>query len=98
MSIYIISYVVPLQTHKAVEVNDDFKKYTLNCMAYGASRYFWERENGTISSNAEGINTSSLLLHNVSPSDSGNYTCTAEYRSGYIHSSFFIITFKGTAN
>ena len=64
-------------------------------MAHGASVYFWERENGTISSNAEGINTSSLVLNNISPSDSGNYRCTAEYRSGYIYLSYFTVTFEG---
>ena len=64
-------------------------------MAYGASSYSWQRENGTISSDAEGINNSTLLLHNVTPSDSGRYQCMASNSNGNVYSGYFIIDVKG---
>ena len=64
-------------------------------MAYGASSYSWQRENGTISSYADGINTSTLLLHNVTPQDSGHYWCEAENSNGNVSSDYFIIDVKG---
>ena len=93
-------YVVPplihtLPSDEIVIVNDDFTNVTLTCMAYGASAYSWERENGTISSNAKGINTSTLLLHNVTPEDSGRYRCVAVNSNGYVFSNYFIIDVEG---
>lgn len=84
-----------LPSDKTVEVNDDFTNVTLTCMAYGASAYSWEKENSTISSNAEGINTSTLILHNVTPKDSGRYQCVAVNSNGNVSSDYFIIDVEG---
>ena len=84
-----------LPSDETFMVNNDSTIVALTCMAYGASAYSWERENGTISSNAEGINTSTLLLHNVTPKDSGSYRCVAGNSNGYVSSSYFIIDVRG---
>ena len=75
---------------KNLVLNNDSTSITLTCMAYGASSYSWQRQNGTISSDAEGINTSTLLLHNVAPQDSGHYQCVAINSNGNVFSNYFI--------
>ena len=84
-----------LPSDETIIVNNDFTSHALTCMAYGASVYSWERENGIISSNAEGINTSTLLLHNVTPKDSGLYRCVAVNSNGNVSSNYFIIDVEG---
>ena len=65
-------------------------------MADEALSYFWQRENDNISSDAEGINNSSLLLNNILPSDNGRYQCVAENSYGRTYSNFTTLTIEGT--
>ena len=78
-------YLHPLSLN--VTIQNSSTSVTFNCMAYEASSYYWIKEDSSISSTAEGINTNTLLLHNVLPSDSGRYQCAAvnEYGSNYSH-------------
>ena len=69
-------YIHPMDN--TVKVDNDSTSVTFTCMAHGALSYFWERENDNIPSDAMGINTSSLILHNVLPSYSGHYQCVAK--------------------
>ena len=67
--------------NKTIKVDNDSTSVTFVCMAYYASSYYWQRENGNIPSSAVGINSNSLTLYNVLPPDSGCYQCVAE--NGY---------------
>ena len=64
-------------------------------MADEATSYLWQRENDNISSNAEGINTNTLLLNNILPSDNGHYQCVAENAYGKTFSNFTMLTIEG---
>ena len=68
-------YLHPLSLN--ITIQDNSKNATFNCMANGASSYYWIKLNDNISSTAEGINTSTLVLHNILPSDNGRYQCVA---------------------
>lgn len=81
-----------------VEVNNESTSVTFVCMADEASSYFWERENGNIPSNAEGVNSSSLLLHNILPHDNGRYQCVAENKNGKTYSNFAVLTVTGISS
>ena len=65
------------------------------CMANETSSYFWRKENGNISSTAEGINTNNLVLQNVLPSDSGRYQCVAVNENGRSYSDYAMLTVEG---
>ena len=86
-------YVHPLD--KTVRVNNDSTSVVFICMANGASSYYWQRENGSIPSNAVGINTTNLSLHNILPQDNGHYQCVAVNENGRSHSNFAILTVEG---
>ena len=86
-------YIHPLDN--TVKVNNDSTSVTFTCMAHGASSYFWERENDNIPSNAKGINTSSLTLHNVLPYNSGHYQCVAKNEHGRTYSNYAMLIVEG---
>ena len=86
-------YIHPLDN--TVKVDNDSTSVTFTCMAHGASSYFWERENDNIPSDAMGINTSSLTLHNVLPSYSGHYQCVAKNEHGRTYSNYAMLTVEG---
>ena len=78
-----------------VKVDNGSTSVTLTCMAYEASSYYWERETGDIPSNAVGINTNTLTLHNILPPDSDRYRCVAENERGATYSNYGILTIEG---
>ena len=80
-----------------VEVNNDSTTVQFTCMADGASSYSWEKENGSILLSAEGANSSSLMLHNILPTDDGRYRCVAENRHSKSYSNFATLTVNGIA-
>lgn len=87
-----------IHTHpmgRTVMIDNDTTSVTFTCMANGASSYFWQRENGNISSDAEGINTSTLTLKNILPSDNGRYYCVAENEHGRSNSNYALLTVEG---
>ena len=77
-------------------IQSDSTNVTFECMATGALSYFWIKENGNISSTAEGINTNRLVLHNVLPSDNGCYQCVAVNEHGRNYSTCATLTVEGT--
>ena len=48
---------------------------TLKCTAYGASFFYWERENDDIPTDTIGVNTSNLTFIDIQREDSGSYRC-----------------------
>ena len=80
-----------------VVLNNDSTSVAFNCMAYGATSYVWERENGSLPSTAEGVNNSTLLLHNILPSYNGQYRCVAGNQYGTTNSSFAVLSIEGIA-
>ena len=88
-------YIHPLGANIIIQTN--FANFTFNCMATGALSYFWIKENGNISSTAEGINTNRLVLHNVLPSDNGCYHCVAVNEHGSNYSTCATLTVEGTS-
>ena len=82
--------------NETFNITNDTTSVTLTCIAHGASSYSWKRSNGSISINAEGINNSRLLLHNITITDSGDYWCVAENRNGKVSSENITLIVKGT--
>ena len=64
-------------------------------MAYGASSYYWLKENGNIPSDAIGSESNVLTLHNILPPDSGRYQCVAENEYGRTYSNYAVFTVEG---
>ena len=88
-----IIYVHPMD--RIIEINNISTSIVLTCMAYGAASYYWLKENHTIQPNTMENMTSSLLLVNIMPSDSGRYQCVAENSYGRTDSDYAELTVKG---
>ena len=80
---------------KTVRITNDSVRIDFMCMADGALSYFWCKENDSISSTAEGINTNNLMLLNILPSDSGRYQCVAVNENGRSYSNYAMLTVEG---
>ena len=81
--------------NKTVRIANGSVRVDFMCTADEASSYYWLKENGNISSNAEGINTNNLLLRNILPSDSGHYQCVAVNENGMSYSNYATLTVEG---
>ena len=86
-------YVHPLD--RTIKVDNDSTSVTFTCMAYDASSYYWQRETGDIPSNSERINTTTLMLNDILPPDSGRYRCVAENEHGTTHSNYAVFIVEG---
>lgn len=64
-------------------------------MAYGASSYFWLKETDGIPSDAVGIKSNTLTLHNILPTYNGRYQCVAENKHGRNYSNYALLTVEG---
>lgn len=96
---YIYTAPPQIYTHPmdiSVEVNNDSTSVTFTCMAHEALSYFWEKEGGDIPSSAEGVNSSSLLLHGILPPDSGRYQCAAGNKYSRTYSRYAMLIVTGT--
>ena len=98
---YLFIYIVTLPEiylhpmNKTVRINNDSVRVDFMCKADETLSYYWLKENGSISSTAEGINTSNLLLRNILPSDSGRYQCVAVNENGRSYSNYAMLTIEG---
>ena len=86
-------YVHPLD--KTIKINNDSTSVEFNCMAYGASSYFWLRETGDIPPDAVGIKSNTLTLHNILPINNGRYQCVAKNKHGKNYSNYALLTVEG---
>ena len=78
-----------------VKISNTSINIVLTCEAYGASHYQWLKDNVTIKLNTTGNVTSTLLLANILPSDSGHYQCVAENKFGKTSSDFAELIVEG---
>jgi len=69
--------------------------YSLTCEADGAISYNWERQSGSISSSATGVNTNTLTIINLTPEDAGRYRCIATNDSDSSESNYATLTVNG---
>jgi len=68
---------------------------TLTCEADGATSYNWERQSGSISSGAIGVNTNTLTIISIQSKDADNYRCVATNASGSSNSEYATVIAKG---
>ena len=69
---------------------------SLSCGAKGDNlQYEWERSNGTIPSNTDGSNTSTLHFYLLSPDNSGKYRCKVSNGTGIGYSDYAILQIHG---
>lgn len=80
---------------ETVVITSDNECLPLTCEAKGASSYCWERQDGSIPSNAIGKNTHTLTLVNITPAHSGRYRCVVMNTSDKNFSNYAIITING---
>ena len=83
----------PLVT--TIKLVNDTTNVSLSCEADGATSYNWERQSGSISYDAIGVNTNNLTIINLQPKDAGNYRCVATNASGSIASDYAQLNVNG---
>ena len=81
---------------KIVRIDNDSTSITFTCIINGSSFFSWEREIGSIPSDAEGTDSNHLILHNILPPDSGHYRCLGRNKYGITYSNYAMLTVKGT--
>lgn len=79
-----------------MEVNNDTTNIELQCMANGTISYTWEKQNGVIPPDAEGISNNTLTLISITPNDSGKYRCVANNEHGNTYSDYAIVIVSGS--
>ena len=75
---------------KMIKNDSNTESVSFTCEAEGATVYKWEKQGGGISSNATGINTNILTIHNIQPNDTGYYRCIASNASGSSFSDYAV--------
>ena len=80
---------------RTVEVNNDTTNTHLHCMASGAVSFEWEKQNGVIPSDAEGVNSSTVTLIGITPTDGGRYRCIAINEHGRNYSDYATLIVTG---
>ena len=80
---------------KIVRIDNDSMSITFTCIINGSSSFSWERETGSIPSDAEGTDSNHLILYNILPPDNGRYRCLARNKHGITYSNYAMLTVKG---
>ena len=69
----------------ALNISDRLKNAAFHCEAnIQGVNYTWEKENGSITSRAIGVNMSTLVIPNIAVADAGKYRCIAYDRYGQV--------------
>lgn len=78
-----------------VKVNNDTTNIQLQCTTSETNEYRWEKQDGAVLANAEGVDSNTLTLIGVTPGDSGLYRCVAINDHGRSYSNYATVTVKG---
>lgn len=76
---------------KMIKIDNNTESVSFTCEAEGATAYRWEKQGGDFSSDATGVNTNVLTIHNLQPDDTGYYRCIACNASGSSFSEYAIL-------
>ena len=82
-------------TNTLLSLTSNFTNVSFVCEADGASSYYWERLDGSVSASATGVNTSSLIIINLRLNDAGYYRCVANNSGGSTKSKYAKLTLIG---
>ena len=58
--------------------------------------YTWEKRYSTLPSRAQGVNTSNMIIVNITLEDSGEYRCVISNSTGRLLSKYASVVVKGT--
>ena len=78
-----------------MEVNNDTTTIQLQCATNEATSYTWEKQDGAVPANAEGVDSNTLTLIGVTPDDNGQYRCVAINDNGRSYSNYATVTVEG---
>ena len=78
-----------------VIISNNFHRLSISCEAMEAESYNWEKQDGSISFGATGVNTKTLTIVNLTPNDAGNYRCVVDHGSDLGFTNFAKITVEG---
>jgi len=68
------------------------KEVILECQAEEASSYKWEKEDGDLPTHAQGADSNTLTLTNLSQNDDGEYRCEVTGDGGSVYSNYAKVT------
>ena len=57
--------------------------------------YIWEKRYSNLPSRAQGVNTSNMIIVNITLEDSGEYQCVISNSTGRIFSDYTSVSVKG---
>ena len=76
---------------KMIKSDSNTESVSFTCEAEGATAYRWEKQDDDISSDATGVNTNVLTIHNLQPDNAGYYRCIASNASGSSFSEYAVL-------
>lgn len=78
-----------------IQLNSDNFSLSLSCEADGAASYYWERQNRSIPSKTNGVDTTTLIINYLQPDDAGSYRCIATNTFGSTFSQYATLVING---
>ena len=82
-------------TDKSITIKYKIIMISLTCEAIEASSYIWEKQNGSISHSAHGVNNNTLRFTDLQYEDAGYYRCRAINNAGESFSKYASISITG---
>ena len=87
--------IVVISNH-LVQLQSSNQHLSMKCIPDGKGvSYTWEKRYSTLPSRAQRVNTSNMIIVNLTPEDSGQYRCIISNSTGRIFSDYKSVTVKG---